>query len=534
MNVSQAIDLAMAHHKQGRLELAAGIYQKVLQAAPRHPDAAHLLGLVAHQAGRNEEALRHLARAISLRGEAPVFHHNLSLVLLDEGRLDEAIASAREAIRLSPEAAGFHNQFGTALLEAGRLDEAAAVFERALQLKPDSAAAMNNLGVTLFELGRLDEAETWSRRALEQNSGYARPYSNLAMICQARGQYGASRALLDRALELDADYVEAQLNRALLRLLSGELAEGWPQYQWRTRRRGQPRRDSRLPVWQGEPLSGKSILVYGEQGLGDEIMFASCLGQIVEQAARCIVECDARLVPLLERTLPRARVMARGGWRELDRLAEQTGAEVRIASGSLPRYLRPNEQCFPRRPYLLADPGRVGHWRALLNALGQGRKVGVAWRAGKTPRERRLRSLSLERWRPLLSLPDIHWINLQYGDTAEEVATFSASTGVCLRSLFGIDPLREQDDFAALLSALDLVISVDNATVHLAGAVGAPTWVLLPFDPEWRWQLGRPDSLWYGSVRLFRQSQPGGWEGVLAAVREQLTSVARRPQLDTN
>jgi ADP-heptose:LPS heptosyltransferase len=287
------------------------------------------------------------------------------------------------------------------------------------------------------------------------------------------------------------------------------------------------RQEWRGPNWDGGPLTGRTILVYGEQGIGDEIMFASCLPDLLAQADRVIVAAEARLIPLFQRSFPRVNVIHRALIREPHRLESLGPIDFQIAAGSVPRYTRRRLEDFPARShYLFAAAEACVAWEERLAGLGPGRSVGISWHGGKEPRAVRDRSVSLEGWAGLFQVPGVHFINCQYGDVAAELETARQQLGVTIHHWPEIDPLKNMDDFAALISALDLVISVDNSTVHLAGALGVPCWVALPFVPDWRWLLEREDSPWYSSVRLFRQTQRGRWddvfEGLAAALGERV------------
>jgi hypothetical protein len=306
-------------------------------------------------------------------------------------------------------------------------------------------------------------------------------------------------------------------------LLSGKFREGWKEYEWRWKVKGMLFcRDFSQPVWNGSSLQGKTLFVYDEQGVGDEIMFASCLPEVIAQSNLCVVETDKRLVPLFSRSFPNALV--------IDLLArnkaypsELPQADMKTAIGSLPQFLRPDFLSFSKQQtYLIPDTPQVNIWHKRFEVLGEGPKIGISWRGGKSADIRRIRSTVLEQWDKLFSIHDVHFINLQYGDCTQELREAREAFEVIIHDWEDVDPLKDLDWFAAQISALDLVISVDNATVHMAGALGVKVWTLLPFVPDWRWVLNREDSPWYPTMRLFRQPSPGDWESVMVKVANEL------------
>lgn len=306
--------------------------------------------------------------------------------------------------------------------------------------------------------------------------------------------------------------------------MRGNFGTAWEEYEARWEYDAAPR-EFPQPVWDGSPLDENSLLIFAEQGVGDEIMFASCVAEMVARTGKCCIECDARLVKLFSRSFPLAKVVARPKNKSLPVDPATLECDWQIAMGSLPRFIRRSEADFPRhRRYLVADASQVDNWRARLAALGTGLKVGISWRGGHKPHVQQRRSISLDQWRPVLQTPGVQFVNLQYGDCAAELSAFEKKSGIRVHTWPDVDPLSDLDGFSAQISALDLVISVDNSTVHFAGAVGTPVWGLLHFSPNWRWMLEREDSIWYSSLRLFRQSALGDWAGVIGRVAREMAA----------
>jgi hypothetical protein len=361
----------------------------------------------------------------------------------------------------------------------------------ALQLKPDFIEAINNLGYIYREKRQFDEARTWYKKALD----------------------------------LDPENADAHFGLAVLDLSMGHLQEGWEGYEWRLRLGGAQVLNLPQPVWDGSTLRGKKLFVCPEERVGDEIMFASCLPEVISQAALCITECDERLVPLYERSFPGAKIVKRSSGTGYP--GDLPPADFGIAIGSLPRFLRPDISSFPRhKKYFVADEKNVEDWKSRYRIMGEGLSIGISWRGGSRPDEIRARSTALEQWAGLFAVPGVHFVSLQYGDCREELKRTEEQLRMRIHQWEDGDPLKDLDGFAAKLAALDLVISVDNPTVHMAGALGVPAWLLLPSACDWRWMQDFEDTPWYESVRLFRQEKPGEWEGVFERVLNALRESA--------
>jgi hypothetical protein len=308
--------------------------------------------------------------------------------------------------------------------------------------------------------------------------------------------------------------------------MTGDFAAGWDAYEWRFRCDMQERALP-WPVWNGGSLTDKSLLIHAEQGVGDEILFASCVPDVAKAAQQCVFECDRRLAPLFARSFHEVVVVPRREDFQLTPDDVPVRVDERISAGSLPRFFRRAESDFPARSgYLSADAAATKTWRARLQNAGPGLKVGFSWRGGKSANLRARRSTELAQWAPIFSTPGVRFVNLQYDDDGEA----ARAQGAAVHDFSDLDRRNELDRLAALISALDLVISVDNSTVHLAGALGVPTWVLLPFVADWRWMLDREDSPWYSSVRLFRKRRDEGWEDLLSRVAFALHECVSTPR----
>ena len=329
-----------------------------------------------------------------------------------------------------------------------------------------------------------------------------------------------------KAIYIQPDHADAHKNLGIILLLKGNFFQGWKEYGWRWKCDDiiSKNRDLPQPSWDGSNLNGKSILVWAEQGIGDEIMFTSILPTLSQMTEKIIIECNLRLVPLFQRSFPQIQFFSRQNLPHPHLLDENI--DYQIPMGGLGRWLRTDEDSFERskQSYLTACTNRSFRIRKRYQKLAGGRMlVGISWKStGINQRRALLKSTILKDWTSILSQQDCYFINLQYGDVKEELEQFQQQTNLMIYQDEEIDSLRNLDDFAAQVSALDLVISTSNTTVHMAGALGKQVWTLLPYIPDWRWMLEREDTPWYPSMRLFRQGETGDWSRVFAQVRSNL------------
>jgi len=484
-NEQQQLAEARASYDAGDLLRAEAICRSLIRCYPACADAFYLLAHVARKTNRP----------------------------------DDALAAARKAVELAPNHPLYLFEYATCQRLRGADEEALELLERVVRIKPDFQEAFVNLGGILEELERFDEALRWCRRAVDLRPRCAIALYNLANVERHLGRLGESIALQRRALKVDPGYGKAHWNLAISLLTVGEFAEGWRQYEHR-QQVGEVTIDRyEQPRWAGEPLAGKTLLVHAEQGIGDEILFASCYPEVLARADRCVLVCEPRLAELYRRSFPQASIYPWQRRKDGSPCPVAEHVDVQIPAGSLPLYLRPDAESFPRAErFLLADRQQIAQWRQRLDPLGPGLKIGISWRAGGKPSEQRKRTTSLEQWLPILTTPGAHFVNLQYGDASEDIARLKRRCGIKLHDWPEADPLVDLDAMAAKVSALDLVISVGNATVHLAGALGTPAWCLLPLVPAWRWMMQRQESPWYRRVRLLRQSRRGDWAPVFERV----------------
>lgn len=554
---AQLLQQALAWHRAGRLTEAERAYRTVLARDPANADALNLLGVLIAGQGQREAGLALLDRAAAAAPALATVHHNRATVLAALGRLAEAEQAYRRAIALKPDHVDAYLDLGVLLHRAGDVAAAAACFRDVLRLAPADARAQYNLGRALADAGQFEAAEAALHAALQltpdapdvgialakvyADTGRTMPavallrqivgaapdnalaWTNLGVYLAAADDHDGALAAFDRALALDPDNPTARINRGLARLVCGRLGPGWDDYWVRADSTGSFRfrkLDLPWPRWRGEPLAGADVFVWAEQGLGDEILFATQLAEIAAEAGRCVFGCSPRLVKLFRRALPRAEVVP------LDTaLADLAGENFhyQTALQDIGRWRRRSFAAFPNRAAsLTADPAAVVRARAQYCAeFGTDRRlVGFSWRSfaahvgdDKTP--------PFDTWRALAARPEVQLVHFQYGPPGQIAADLARLEALCgLRPAPALVDVSHDDfaDVAAHLAAMDAIISVSNTTAHLGGALGVPTLVVVPAGRArlWYWFKHGTYSPWYRSVRLARAPAAGAVDSLTA------------------
>ncbi|MCC6608231.1 MAG: tetratricopeptide repeat protein [Burkholderiales bacterium] len=484
-------DLGNVHAMMGESSAATRCYRAALALDPQHVAAHCNIGLLLARDGERNAALDHFRAAVAANPEFTPAIRNLVAWLPDDAVPTADIAMVERIVARFPDLAEAHAALG-ALHLRGAFDAQPALtaLDRAIALGLDEADVHTRRGVALHELGRFDAA------------------------LEAFG----------RALAHDPDHVIARFHRAITLLALGRFAAGWPDYELRLRSEDRPQRAMPGSPWRGEPLDGRTVLVHAEQGVGDEILFASCLPDLIRASGTCIVECDARLAALYRRSFPDATIVG-GSQHEPIALPPEARVDFHVPIGSLPGHLRCQPAEFPAHAgYLRADPQRAAAWRACLTQSGRGPVAGIAWRGGTLRSRGPGRSIELGRLAPILAVRAVTWVCLQRGAAPVELETIELTNGVHAQAF--PDALEDLDETAALLAALDLVVTIDSTVAQLAGALGRPAWVLLPVGAEWRYGVDGERMPWYPSARLFRQSLPNDWAPVVGNVARELCTWA--------
>ena len=541
--------------RTGDLINAETVYKSALEHDPASADAHYLLGALLGERGDLATAADHLDRALALSPERADAHAARGNVFLLREERAAAATSFEHALRLDPANAAAHFNLGLLLQTVGAKARVFQHFSRAYELAPDIPDLLKNLTLSYLGFERYEEALALLKHVLARSprhfealkciglvlqkthrpqqalehydraraSGDSDPefLNNYGIVLQDLGRLDEAIAKYSEAIALKPDFTLAIWHRSLAYLLRHDFARGWPDYELRVASDDLPQRPTEFPRWNGEALTGKTLLVYAEQGLGDEIMFLSCVPDVKAAGAHAVIECSPKLESLFQRSFPQATVYSMCADRALPQRALDAGIDLQIPIGSLPLHYRRERTDFPdHRGYLRADPDRIARWRDRLSALGPGLKVGISWQGGTHRSRRPVRSMPLSTWQPILKSKNMHFIDLQYTDCSAELAELRATNGVHVHSW---DDVRtDYEETAALVTALDLVISVCTAVIHLGGALGRPVWVMAPFSPEWRYGFKSDGMPWYPSVRVFRQPQYGDWDAVIYQVAERL------------
>ena len=438
----------------------------------------------------------------------------LAFVLQGKGSADEAITWYQKALKLNPQFVDALYNLGSTYHQKGQLDEAVGYYEKALQLNPQLAMAYNNLGSILQQKGRFDEAIGLYQKALQHNPGLVSAYNNLGLAFQEKGQFEEAMGCYRKALSLQPEHPTVHFNIGVLLLMHGDYEKGWQEYEWRRKARDYRRRDFTRPLWDGSGVSGRTILLYSEkgfEGFGDTIQFIRYAPLLAERGAKVVVECQKELTSLIRNVEGVTQVVSYG-----ERVPE---FDLHCPYLSLPAVFKATIGSIPSKTaYITADPGLAQKWRDRIGQDISGLKIGLVWAGNLSHPRSQYRSCSLDQFSPFAQLDDITIYSLQKGETA----TMAKNPPAGMRVVDYTEDFNDFSDAAALMENLDLVISVDTAAAHLAGALGKPVWTLLPFVPEWRWLLDREDSPWYPTMRIFRQPSPGDWKSVISRVADEL------------
>jgi tetratricopeptide (TPR) repeat protein len=500
-----------------RLHEALASFEQAINHRPTYPAALTHRAQLLHRLGRPHDALNSFDRAFALTppsADALIARGNVHYAMKS---YSAALADYDRTLSLRPDAAPIHNNRGNALRELGRHQDALASFDRAIALNPSYVEAHNNRGNAQLEMNRPVQALADYDRALALKPDHVETLVNRGSALRHLGRVEDSLACLDRAIALAPDLAEAHWNRALTCLEAGDFIAGWRGYEWRWRREAgeMPARDFGQPQWRGEDLAGKTILLHAEQGFGDTLQFIRYLPMVAARGAQIVLEVPDQLRPLVRKHDAVVATVSRG--------ESLPAFDLHCPLLSLPLAFGTTLASIPASvPYLTAPPARVETWHTRLAGLS-GPRIGLVWSGKPTHRNDHNRSIPLKVLKPLLSQSGCQFVSLQKEYRERDRADLKE-----LPNLIRLDDaLVDFADTAAVVAALDLVIAVDTAVAHLAGAMGKPVWILLPAIGDWRWLVERRDSPWYPTARLFRQPGFGDWAGVVGRLEQDLAALLR-------
>jgi len=555
-------NLARLDADAGRAQEAVAGFEAAIAARPDYAEAAHELGHALSMLARDGDAAVAYERAVSLAPHRPGPSISLARCLRRLRRVDEARAACQRLLEGGYDDAEMLFQIASLAHDLGEYDQALDIVDRVLAAAPDDDAYLNLKAVVLHARGEFEAASEWACRAVALKPRNAHAHGTLAAASLANDDIVAARRHAERALEIDPGMTEARatlalalvrqgelqdaavhaaralrtdpdcdpalIARGLVDIAHGNLLEGWRGYERRLSQSYHRSLEGALGLslsrWPEDGVDeGREIVLYGEEGVGDQVMQASCLPDMLARGTRCLVICEPRLVPLLERSFDVTAYGYDAALNKIPARAHIQNCDFVFSMASLFHRFRNRLDDFPDHDgYLRPDPERIAFWRRRYRDLGDALKVGISWRGGARRSARALRSTDLGDWRPVLNVPGVEFVNLQYGECGDDLAAARRESGAVIHDWEEPDPLKDLDEFAAQVAALDLVISIDNSTVHFAGALGVPCWVMLPYAASWIWLRGRDTSPWYPSLRLFRQGRSEAWIDVIERVAAEL------------
>jgi tetratricopeptide (TPR) repeat protein len=565
-SLDELLICAVEAHQRGDLAQSERICRQVLESDPAEPGAAQILGAILSERDDSEEAIELFQGAVPRVGDLDVdsvgFYNNYANALRRGKRNAEAEVLLREIVGLQPKSWHAWHNLGQVLKDSERYDEAVAPLRRATQLAPAHGPNHAVLGEVLYHLGRLRSAEVSLRRcvdlgwdtdvnlwtllgnterllgdlpeaivclehALTLSKGSAAARSNVAIAYGQVGRFDEAIEHAHRSIVLEPDTDVMHSNASYVLLTAGAIVEGWEEWEWGLLGPRGNERPTGKPRWKPEHREGR-VLCYREQGIGDEILFASCYPDLIATASDVVIETDPRVATLFARSFPDAEVRAQTINLRAGNVAESETMhdyDYAIPAGSLPGYYRPSIESFPDRDsFLVADPERIAAWRERLGEIGPGPFIGMSWRSRVKTAERRLEYTQLDQWGELFAIPNVQWVNLQYDDCERDLRMAERRFGMQIHRWDWLDLMNDFEEVAALMQCLDLVVAPRSAVSMLAGGLGVPTVMM---GNRWDWSdLGSDTSPWFPTIQLVFRHLGEEWDPVLATAASTVRAVS--------
>ena len=512
-------NMGVALKDQDKLGESIEAFNKAVSIKPNYADAYNNMGLALKDQGKLDEAIEAYNKALSLKPNYAEAFSNMGFALKEQGKLDEAIEAYNKSISLKPNYAEVYSNMGNALQDQGKLDQAITAYNKAIFLKPNYAEAYNNMGSCLKEQGKLDEAIEAFNKALSLKPDYAGAYNNMGLTLQDQGKLDEAIIYFNKSISLKPNYADTHKNLSLTLLNSGKLKEGLDEYEWRWKTNTflSQQRHFLQPLWDGQKsLNGKRILLWCEQGIGDTINWSSYLSLITSQAKHCIVECQEKLIPLLERSFPNVEIKPEN--RSLDK--ERDDFDFHLPMGSIYKhFIEEISQNTKVESFLVPDPVRVNYWKECLNSLGNGPYIGIGWKSSNMSSNRLQNYAPISEWNPILTLPDVTFINLQYKDFASDLAKIQDELGVKVHNFDDLDHYNNIDDVAALCAALDIVVSTKITVPFISSGVGTSTKLVNWRQSLWNHILTNPRT---SSVDIFERNTWEPWDNTFRLIAQDI------------
>ena len=510
-------NLGIVLHAQGHVDEAINSYKKATSLKPDYAEAYANLGLILKAQGKFDEAFKAFKEVITLKPDYAESYTNLGLILKAQGKFDEAFKAFTEVITLKPDSAEAYSNLGNVLKDQGKLEDAVKVFEKAILLKPDFAEAFNNLGIVLHAQGHVDEAINSYKKATSLKPDYAEAYSNMGSVLQDQGKLELAIEVVKKSISLNPNSSEGHLNLSFMLLNNGKIKEGLDEYEWRceTARGLSRHRSFSQPLWNGkDSLKDKRILLWCEQGIGDTINWASCLLLVSSQAKNCILECQDKLIPLLKRSFPKIDIKFEN--RKLDE--HRNDFDVHLPMGSLYKnFVKEILNNKKVESFLVPDPIRVNFWKKRLKSIGKGPYIGISWKSSNLTSERSQNYTPISAWYPLLKIPGITFLNLQYKDFANDLELIQSKIGVKVHNFDDLDHYDDIDDVAAFCAALDMVVSTKVTPSLISAGVGTATKLMNWRQSSWNNLLMNPRG---PNIDIFERNTWETWDNVIDLVTE--------------
>ena len=554
-------NLAKACIRGEQFELGSQTLAALIEMAPGHLDAINAYAACLAELGRIDDAIKFLVKSVSSGLKDAGVFENLIQRLLDAKKYEDALTYAESARAHWPDNNVLLLAYATTLRLLSRQNDALEAFDELVTAEPENGYFLNKLSGFLYDIGRWKEAESYGRRALELAPESASALNNMGRIRQQQGDLNGSKILYEKAITIDPEYADVhnnygnlllytdqiakamehfdiaielkpqnqgfRFNRSVTRFTNGEINGAWREHRSRFGKGDlSASREWELPEWDGEAVLGKNVLLWGEQGIGDQIIHARCAPAIAAIADNCGLECSKRLTKLFERSFPEITVFS--SKEPQNQILQKGPFDFHCASLDMNCSLYKTPPDIPARPYLKADPDLTAALRKKYRStFGDRPLIGISWWSGYSTHAH-FKSIPLRKWKDILSFPDVAFVSLQYGEGCDELTPMTEETGLTILQDPDVDPMGDLDLFAAQVAAMDLVITISNTTAHFAGALGVPVWNMTPTGPGriWYWFLEGESSPWYESMRLFRHRHDEGWGDVLGRVSNQLRKTA--------
>ena len=519
-NAEAANHLGVLLCQQGREKEAITCFQTALKRNPNYAEAANNYGLACRALGKLDEAESQFRQALMINPEFVEAHYNLAGLLHETGEYEQAVTHCHCAINLDSKYGEAYNQLGIIFHDMGKFNEAKRAHEQALRLNPNDAEFNSNLAILLKEEGKFEHAEYLYMQAINIEPCFSTGYYNLGNLYREWGRFSESHRCFDKAIECEPDYADAHWNRANIALLEGNLEKGWQDYNWRHKTSLAKKlfpHNYPQPRWEGQPFAGQRLLVYCEQGLGDAIQFVRYLPRVKSLGGTVLLETWPALQSLFATA---------SGIDELYVTQKEHPCsaqfDMAVSIMDLPYIFQTNLNTIPdNTPYLQADTEQVQQWHQRFNTNQL--RVGLVWGGSPNHGNDKNRSVALRAFTEILGIPDVSFYSLQKGPAIEQLNLIQPQ----IRPIDIGTQFENFKDTAGAIAAMDLIISVDTAVAHLAGALNKQVWTLLPFVPDWRWMNHRSDSPWYPSMKLYRQPGIGDWDSVFVQLASDLRNMAR-------